>query len=96
MINRMMGFRAFGFVQLTSERRSCRGIDILTIEVASVSDRDDLAAGLWCENVQVAESSAQGGGLVLQIYKPTSTRWWKFDYGDFVSKLDEMSRALAE
>ena len=47
----------------------------LTIQIASVPDRDSLVAELWSGSTQVAELSRENGPLIVQIYRPTSGKY---------------------
>lgn len=65
----------------------------LTIEVASVPDRDELVAELWQGSEQVAELSNESGRLVLQVYPP-KTGAWEFELSRFEEALAELRRRL--
>jgi hypothetical protein len=66
----------------------------LSIEVASVPDRDELVAELWMGDRQVAELSQDGGKQLLQLYPPADGKWWEFELDEFVSRLGEMKQRL--
>lgn len=64
-----------------------------TIEIASLSDREELIAELWFGADQVAELSRDNGSLTLQLYGPPSN-WWEFPFEDFTVALNVMRLRL--
>lgn len=62
----------------------------LTVQIASVPDRDNLVAELWCGDEQWGEISQETENLLLEIYPRTSgenDNVWSFDLTEIMGKL---------
>lgn len=67
----------------------------LTIELASVPDRDDLIAEIWHEDEMVAEiQRVPDGRFVLELYPSPNQKPWSFDLEDWMTALAEAQRCL--
>ena len=65
----------------------------MEIVVASVPDREDLVAAVYCGGVQWAELNTESESLTLEIYPPTDGGPWVLDYS---AAMDVLSRAKHE
>ena len=65
----------------------------MEIVVASLPDREDLVAELYCGGVQWAELNTENGSLTLEIYPPPDGGPWILDYS---AAMDVLSRAKHE
>lgn len=62
---------------------------ILSVEVVSASDREELVAEIWCDDAMVAElRRVDPASLVIEIYPNPSRASWEFPLEDWVSVLD--------
>lgn len=69
----------------------------MTVEVASLPDRDNLVAELWCDNEQWGEVSQEAETLQLEIYpRPNTigTSVWSFDLNEVMNILKEAQKKL--
>jgi hypothetical protein len=64
----------------------------MTVTIASVPDRDNLVAELWCENELWGELSQEQGELKLEIY-PTANGW-NLRYEDVIDVIQEAKDKL--
>ncbi len=68
----------------------------LTIEIASVPDRDDVVAEIWQDNNMVAEMRrAIDGRFTLEIYANQGHNSWVFDLQEWLAALAEARKRLA-
>lgn len=65
-----------------------------TVEIASVPDRDEVIAEVWCDDAMVAEMRHGESGLQLEIYQTESGAPWSFDLQSWQSALAEAQRRL--
>ena len=65
-----------------------------TVEIASVSDRDDLVAEIWLNGAMVAELHRDEGKFKIDIYPNESRQPWCFELSDWVAVLSEAQRKL--
>lgn len=69
----------------------------ITIQIASVPDREKLVAELWYGNEQWGEVSQECGIMKLEIYPKISENSfsiWSFDLSEVVVKLQEAQKSL--
>ncbi|MBE7373547.1 MULTISPECIES: hypothetical protein [Pseudomonadaceae] len=67
----------------------------LKVEMASVSDRDDLVAEIWQEDEMVAEiQRAPDGRFVLELYPSPNQQPWSLDLECWMAALSEAKRRL--
>jgi hypothetical protein len=69
----------------------------ITIQIASVPDRENLVAELWYNNEQWGEVSQENGVTKLEIYPrfgENSSNVWSFDLSEVMAKLQEAQRNL--
>jgi len=60
----------------------------LTLQVASVPDREQVVSEIWFGNDQVAEVSNESfDSFVIELYAPPGGEAWSFDLEDFQSIL---------
>jgi len=59
----------------------------LTIEIASVPDRDELVAEVWAGRDQFAELRKEGDGLVLQVFSPPQGGAWDLAFEQVLKAL---------
>jgi hypothetical protein len=70
----------------------------ITVEIASVPDRDNLVAELWAGNEQWGEVSQETDSLQLEIYPKTSNgehTAWSFSLSEVLEKLLEAEKRLS-
>jgi hypothetical protein len=67
----------------------------LTIEIASVPDRDQLVAEIWAGQDQFAELRHEGGSLVLQVFAPPNGGAWDLAFEQVMSALATAKERLA-
>lgn len=65
-----------------------------TVEIASVSDRDDLVAEIWLDDAMVAELHRDDGKFKIDIYRNESGQPWCFDLSDWLAVLSEAQRKI--
>ena len=65
-----------------------------TVEIASVSDRDDLVAEIWLDGAMVAELHRDDGKFKIDIYPNESGQPWCFELSDWLAVLSEAQRKL--
>ena len=66
-----------------------------TIEIASVSDRDDIVAEIWWRDTMVAElHHGTRGGVEIEIYSTESHDPWSFDLASWLAVLAEARQKL--
>jgi phage pi2 protein 07 len=68
----------------------------MTVTIASVPDRDNLVAELWCKNELWGELSQQQGQLKLEIYPTTNGEAWKLIYEEVINVIQEAKDKLLE
>jgi hypothetical protein len=71
----------------------------ITVQLASVPDRDNLVAELWDENEQWGEVSQETENLRLEIYPRTSGEngnVWSFDLTEIIEKLKEAQKRISQ
>jgi hypothetical protein len=67
----------------------------LIVEVASVSDCDELVAEIWHDTDMVAELRRSGDrGVRIDIYANPSTKAWSFDLREWLSALAQAEQRL--
>lgn len=67
----------------------------LTVEIASVPDRDNVVAEIWQGDNMVAEMQrADDGRFVLEIYANRDSNSWAFDLYDWLTVLAEAQKRL--
>jgi len=67
----------------------------LTVQIASVPDRDGLVAEIWHGDVMVAEiNQGQGRSLRVELYPSPRDAHWDFDLDDLIGALAEARRRL--
>lgn len=60
-----------------------------SVEIASVSDRDEIVAEIWKNDEMVAElQRTMRGDLVLEIYANAQGESWRFDFKEWLSALN--------
>jgi hypothetical protein len=66
-----------------------------TIEIASISDRDQLVAEIWWNEQMVAElRRGADGAIYLDMYAPPSTKVWSFKLEEWLRAIDEARARL--
>jgi hypothetical protein len=65
-----------------------------TVEITSVSDRDDLVAEIWMDGAMVAELHRDYGKFKIDIYPNESGQSWCFEMSDWLAVLSEAQRKL--
>jgi hypothetical protein len=66
----------------------------LTIEIASVPDREDVVAEVWAGPEQFAELRREGDTLVVQIYAPPHGGAWELAFEQVLSALATAKQRL--
>lgn len=61
----------------------------LTVEIASVPDRDHLVAEIWLEDEMIAEATQDDAGVfILELYPNPNGGSWKVGLENLVQTLD--------
>ena len=68
--------------------------DEIVIRIASVPDREQPVAELWCGDTQWGELSQEGGRLVLELYPGPAGQPWRFAFADVSAALEQARRRL--
>lgn len=69
----------------------------LTVEIASVPDRDNIVAEIWLEDEMIAEAIQDDNGIcIVEIYQNPSGGAWKVDLEDLVQALSIAKSRLNE
>ncbi|KHD08714.1 hypothetical protein PN36_26530 [Candidatus Thiomargarita nelsonii] len=68
----------------------------MTVTIASVPDRDNLVAELWCENELWGELSQEQGELKLEIYPTANGQAWNLRYEEVIDVIQEAKDKLLE
>ena len=71
----------------------------ITVEIASVPNRDKLVAELWHGNEQWGEVSQETENLVLEIYPRPSggnDNVWSFDLTEIMEKLRDAQKRISQ
>lgn len=67
----------------------------LTIEIASVSDRENLVAEIWNDNEMFAEISQEDSNkLTIEIYPRQNSSKWVIEYKAFTDTLIAAKKQL--
>lgn len=69
----------------------------ITIQIASVPDRDNLVAELWYEDEQWGEISQETENLRLEMYPRSSgenNNVWSFDLNEIMESLKEAQKRI--
>jgi hypothetical protein len=69
----------------------------ITIQIASVPDRENLVAELWYNDEQWGEVSRENGITKLEIYpriNKDNPNIWSFDLSEVIAKLQEAQKNL--
>jgi hypothetical protein len=66
----------------------------MTVTIASVPDRDNLVAELWCENDLWGELSQEQGELKLDIYPAPNAQNWHLNYEELIGIIQESKEKL--
>jgi hypothetical protein len=64
------------------------------IEIASVPDRDDLVAEVWCGAELFAELRHEAGDVSVQLYCPSRSGQWDMRLADLIAVLDNARERL--
>lgn len=67
----------------------------LVVELASVTDRDDIVADIWSGDELVAEMRVVEARFQLYIYPSRSRAPWSIDLQDWLAALDDARKRLA-
>jgi hypothetical protein len=59
----------------------------LTIEIASVPDREEVVAEVWAGREQFAELRREGDDLILQLFAPPEGLAWEFGFEEVMTAL---------
>ena len=59
----------------------------ITVTIASLPDRDNLVAELWCQDELWGELSQQQGELKLEIYPTPNGQTWNLGYEELISAI---------
>jgi hypothetical protein len=68
----------------------------ITINVASVPDRDNVVVELWCGDLQLGELSCEAAGLRIEIYPDPSGKPWRFAFEELEKALEQAKSRLAD
>ena len=68
----------------------------LSLQIASLPDREKVVAEIWLKDVQVAEvSNEDGRGLMIEIYPaPANAKSWAFEFGEFIDVLKKAAEGI--
>lgn len=65
------------------------------ILITSPSDREQLVAEIWCDDIQLAELNEEEGRPVLEIYPRPTGEAWILDFNDLIDLLQRARTALS-
>ena len=68
----------------------------LTVEIASVPDREDVVAEVWAGTQQFAEIRRDGDSFVVQVFAPPDNSVWEFSFEQLLNSLKHARERLAE
>jgi hypothetical protein len=68
----------------------------IEIVIASLPDRDNLVAELWCENKQLGELSQEHENLILELYPNSSQNSWIFRLDEILEVLEQAKYKLLD
>jgi hypothetical protein len=71
----------------------------ITVQIASVPDRNNLVAELWCEDEQWGEISQETENTILEIYPRNNgknDKIWSFDLTDIIEKLTDAQKRISQ
>ena len=70
----------------------------ITVQIASVPDRNNLVAELWYEDEQWGEISQETENTILEIYPRTNgknDKIWSFDLNEIIEKLKDAQKRIS-
>jgi hypothetical protein len=71
----------------------------ITVQIASVFDRNNLVAELWYEDEQWGEISQETENPILEIYPRNNRkndRIWSFDLTEIIEKLTDAQKRISQ
>ena len=69
----------------------------LTVEIASVPDRDNTVAEIWLEDEMIAEATQDDTGVcIVEVYPNPNGGAWRVDLEDLVQALSIAKNRLVE
>ena len=68
--------------------------DMIEIQIASVTDREELVAEIWVGSQMLAELRHEGGEHRVQLYPRTDGEPWDLLHADIVRTLEEARTRL--
>ena len=66
----------------------------LYIEIASVPDREEVVAEVWCGDKQFGELSKRKDALILEVYPHPNAQPWVMPFEAVVSALNDAKKRL--
>jgi hypothetical protein len=67
----------------------------LTVELASVPDREEVVAEIWAGTHQFAEIRRDGNEFVVQVFPPAEEGGWDLSFEQLVNALTKAQARLA-
>jgi hypothetical protein len=68
----------------------------LTVNIASVPDRDDVVAEIWHGQEMMAEvSRVEAGCYIVELYPRPNGKVWEVEYDDLIRVLNSAKERLA-
>jgi hypothetical protein len=71
----------------------------ITVQIASVHDRDNLVAELWYEDEQWGKISQENENILLEIYPRNSgknDKVWSFDLTEIIENLRDAQKRISQ
>jgi hypothetical protein len=59
------------------------------VEIASVPDREEVVAEVWCGDELFAVLRQEAGGVAVQLYGPEDTKAWELRLPDLLAVLEQ-------